>query len=375
MHCRLCKKENLELFLKLPDTPLANNYVRDQPKYPLELYECKDCGHVQLGLVVDRSLFRDYSYSSGGFLSPYFKEYADWVVRQYRPKTVLDIGSNDGGFLRHFPDDVKKYAVEPCSDLLEKSKEFIDGWSDNFFTKATADLLHSQVGKVDIITANNVFAHLEDIDDFMDGIDVLLEPNGRFIFEVSHWPDIVENCHFDTVYHEHVDYFSLGPLDRYFNERGFMICNYHWMKEVQGGSVRVMVGRGLRREEAEYAHVQDNSILMRRKEWLVDTIVSEISDHGGIVDIMGVPAKATTMWYSVSEISDVINCGMGLDESPLKIDKYLPGTEIPILRPTIDCAGNHICRLLCAWNYPQLMYKYPGIYLVPTWPEPKWVVT
>ncbi|MBI5163369.1 MAG: methyltransferase domain-containing protein, partial [Magnetospirillum sp.] len=223
--CRLCGGAALTPVLSLAPTPPANAFVpaalagREQARYPLDVAFCEGCGHVQLLDVVDpRALFEDYVYVSG--TSPLFvKHFADYAAEvrgRFQPppgSLVVDIGSNDGTLLRFFKDaghDV--LGIDPARDIARRACESGIETLCGFFTPQLAAGIGIAHGHAAVITANNVFAHIDDLAGVVNGIADLLAPEGVVVFEVSYLADVFEKTLFDTIYHEHLDYHSVGPL-------------------------------------------------------------------------------------------------------------------------------------------------------------------
>ena len=227
--CRLCASLNLQQVLSLEPTPPANAFVpkeligTNQTAFPLDIFFCPSCGHVQLLDVVDpKILFENYVYISG--TSPlfvnHFKDYANDVLRNYHPPKdglVIEIGSNDGTLLGFFKSAGHTVlGIDPAKDISQDATERgIETWCE-FFTHDLSTKIKTQLGLAHVITANNVFAHADDLVGIVDGIRNLLTPEGVFVFEVSYLLDVFEKTLFDTIYHEHLAYHSVSPLQQFF---------------------------------------------------------------------------------------------------------------------------------------------------------------
>ena len=253
--CRLCGNEDLALAIKLAPTPPANAFVDDpsttQSIYPLDVFFCNACTHMQLLDVVDpRELFENYVYVSG--TSPvfvdHFKRYAQHVMDIYAPAhngaaQVLDIGSNDGTLLSCFKDlGCTVLGVDPARDIADAATARGIPTITDFFGPDVAARLRAEHGAFDVITANNVFAHADNLDSIADGIAALLADDGVFVFEVSYLLDVIEHCLFDTIYHEHVAYHALTPLVGFFKKHGLQLINAQRV-DTHGGSLRGTVAR------------------------------------------------------------------------------------------------------------------------------------
>ena len=230
--CRLCGGRDLRLVFSLNPTPPANAFL-DKPdydsreeRYPLDLFFCLSCNHVQLLDVVDPEvLFRNYVYVSGTSQSfvNHFDEYASTVIDKFGIPTnslILDIGSNDGTLLQKFKDrKMRVLGIDPATDIASVASDAgIDTWP-LFFSPKVANEILEKIGHPEVVTANNVFAHSDELSSILSGIKMLLRPNSIFVFEVSYLLDVFEKNLFDTIYHEHLAYHSVGPLVKFFDDK------------------------------------------------------------------------------------------------------------------------------------------------------------
>ena len=219
--CRLCDSKALELALPIAPSPIADAYIPasrlgiPQELYPLDLYLCKDCGHVQnIDIVNPELLFRDYLYttSSSSGLVAHFKKYAADIAVGFAVEPgslVVEIGSNDGSLLRSFKEyGLQVLGIDPALTIAERATASGIETLPEFFTASLASKIREERGNATIIAANNVFAHSDNLADIVRGVRNLLADDGVFVFEVSYLVDIVDEYLFDTVYHEHLSYHS-----------------------------------------------------------------------------------------------------------------------------------------------------------------------
>jgi len=210
-NCRLCASRDLELVVPLGPTPIADDYVpasrlnEKQPIFPLDLYLCCACGHVQLLDVVDPNiLFGNYVYvtSISTSLVEHFREYTDEVLRRANAPAgalVIDVGSNDGSLLKFFKQrGMRVLGIDAAREIAKQATESGIETLGAFFTPDLARTIKQTHGAATIVTANNVFAHADDLGGMAEGIRELLAPDGIFVFEVSYMVDIVEKLLFDT---------------------------------------------------------------------------------------------------------------------------------------------------------------------------------
>ncbi|MEE9316694.1 MAG: class I SAM-dependent methyltransferase [Rhodospirillales bacterium] len=378
--CRLCGGKDLRPVLELTPTPPANAFVgetgldSEQPCFPLDVFFCRGCGHVQLLDVVDPGLlFEDYVYVSG--TSPvfieHFERYADDVTRRFAPEPgslVVDIGSNDGTLLAAFKSrGLKVLGVDPARDIAARATDGGIETITGFFTPELAAKILQNYAPAAVVTANNVFAHADDLAGIVQGVRTLLAPGGVFVFEASYLADVVEKTLFDTIYHEHLAYHSVKPLTRFFRENGMRLFaaervsshggSIRGMVEAEGGphqadgSVEALIGL---EEELGLDRAETFSDFAARIDGLGDDLkklTSDIKAEGKSIAGFGAPAKATTLMYHFGlgpETVDFI-----VDDSPLKQGLYTPGHHIPVL-PTAELyVRRPDYALILAWNFAQ----------------------
>ncbi len=253
--CRLCSARDLEHVMSLTPTPPANAFVpadrldTPQPVFPLDLFFCRACAHVQLLDIVDPEyLFAHYVYVSGTsrVFVEHFRRYAEAMIRDYMPASpavVVDIGSNDGTLLRHFAGQgYTVCGVDPARDIAEQATASGIPTLAAFFTPGVAAGLRDRYGPAALVTANNVFAHADDLDAIVEGVKALLAPRGVFVFEVSYLADVVEETLFDTIYHEHLAYHTVVPLVGFLGRHGLELIRVERV-ETHGGSIRCVAQR------------------------------------------------------------------------------------------------------------------------------------
>jgi SAM-dependent methyltransferase len=378
--CRLCLSQQLEPALTLKPTPPANAFVSEaernqkQEVFPLELHLCQTCGHLQmLGIVSPEVLFRNYVYVSG--TSPvfvdHFRTYAQSLIQftNLPPGSrVLDIGSNDGTLLKFFKAaGMEVLGIDPARSIAEQaSTEGIETLPE-FFTLSLAEELREQRGEFAIISANNVFAHADDLHTIVAGVAGLLAPGGIFSFEVSYLLDVLEKTLFDTIYHEHLSYHAVKPLMAFFAGHNMEVLEAIRV-DTHGGSIRCIVGKkgGLfavgasvaerLAEEAEQnldklvRYQQFFANIEQRKRELSSLLTRLKGEYRKIVGF-GAPAKACTLMHHFELGPDVID--YIIDDSPLKQGLYSPGQHIPVVPSNYlyDSTHRPDYAVLLAWNF------------------------
>ncbi|MAF80722.1 SAM-dependent methyltransferase [bacterium] len=414
--CRLCGKTNLEKVWSFGPTPLANSYLLPeevgQPEVmaPLDIYHCRDCHLVQLRDVVNPDLlFKNYLYvssTSPSFVS-HFEDYANTLVDRFRLTAndlVVDIGSNDGVLLKPLKEaGVQILGVDPAQNIAATATAAGIPTMAEYFTPEVAKGVLKEHGPARVITANNVFAHSDDIDTFVEAAKTLLDDNGVFVIEVQYLGTLLRDNLFDIVYHEHTNYYHLTPLVSYFAGKGLEVFDVE-QPAVHGGSLRVYVQRtdGPHRREAavgallaQEAKQGLNDLLIYRQfseriaenKQKIRQIIDEAKAAGKRVVGFGAPAKATTLMYAFGLTGDDIE--YIVDDAPLKQGRVMPGTHIPIYPaealygdlPHYAPAGAtrdkpDYCVIL-AWNFAEPIMKnnqsfinQGGTWIVPV-PEPR----
>jgi SAM-dependent methyltransferase len=382
--CRLCRAEHLTKVLALTPTPPANAFVTQaelsapQAAFPLDVWMCDACGHVQLLDVVDPGiLYAHYVYVSG--TSPvfvrHFQQYAEYVASQFKPaqgSLVLDIGSNDGTLLRFFKDAGHKVlGVEPAEEISEASRRSGIPTLTGFFSEALAQRIVKEHGQACVVTANNVAAHIDDLAAVMRGVARLLTQDGVFVFEVSYLVDVLEKTLFDTIYHEHLDYHSVEPLVPFFASCGLQLIEATRV-DSHGGSLRGVVQRagGPRKVGTSVAALiaGERKIALRDAQTFrafgariakvasdLTSLLAKLKREGKRIAGFGAPAKATTLLYHLGITPQLVD--FIVDDSPLKQGRFTPGMHIPVLPAQALYDRGVDYAVILAWNFAEPIMK------------------
>ena len=382
--CRLCNQIHLTLALPLAASPIADAYVtpemlnEEQGIYPLDLYLCLDCGHIQNIDIVDPNvLFRDYTFvtSSSNGLLDHYKQYANEVVAKFDIPTdslVIEIGSNDGSLLGFFKNKgLKVLGVDPARAIAEAANLRGIRTLPEFFTLEIAERIREEFGLAELITANNVFAHADDLEGMVKGISTLLSNRGIFIFEVSYLPDIIDRFLFDTVYHEHVSYHSLAPLVQFFDRLGLQLFDVERIGS-KGGSIRGFVRKslnsnpevtsqltGLIRAEAlrdfdKLATYLNYSIAVEARKTALNSFLDKALSNGHTIAGYGASTTVTTlMWHF--ELTEKI--GFLVDDNPNKNGLFAPRCHIPVFGSDEIYSRLPNCVVILAWNFADQIIK------------------
>ena len=245
--CRLCDSKDIEVVLPLKKSPLCDAFL-EQPKkqefYYLNLCLCNECGFVQIDTVIEpETIYRDYIYvtTSSPGLQNHFKEYALEVCNHLnldKSNLTVDIGSNDGTLLGFFKQRGHNVlGIEPSIKAANSANENGIETLSEFFDIDLANAITGQYGKASLITINNLFANIDNLKEFVEGINVLLDSNGVLIIESSYLLDMIDNMVFDFIYHEHLSYFSILPLVDFFKQFDMQLIHVHQVG-TKGGSLR-----------------------------------------------------------------------------------------------------------------------------------------
>lgn len=378
--CRSCGAGNLSPLLSLGRTPLANALMskddlqRPAPRYALDLALCTECSLVQiLETVPPEELFCEYLYFSS--FSDAFLKHARQVTKKLiagrglgHESLVVEIASNDGYLLQYFKEnEIPVLGVEPAGNIAavareEKGIETVG----EFFSRDLAEELVQSGRRADVVIANNVLAHVPDLNGFVSGISLLLKEDGAAWVEVPYLLDMVDGGEFDTIYHEHIFYFSVTALSRLFGRHGLVIEALEWMP-LHGGSLAILLGKGRSGRPSERAR----QFIEREKEWGVTSplsyqgfskgvfelkeeltgLLQRIRRDGKRVAAYGAAAKGA-MLLNVFDIGPEV-VEFVVDRSPYKQGLYVPGTGQPILAPSALLAEKPDYLLVLAWNFAE----------------------
>ena len=402
--CRGCGGRRLERFLALGDQPLANAFPRDPAEfaseraYPLDVYFCADCALVQLVDVIDPELlFRDYIYVTGTSttIAAHNVEYARTVVELLDAKgddLIVEVASNDGSLLRRFAEHgVRTLGVEPATNIASLARVAGIETVNEFFDLTTAKALRERFGPAKAVIGNNVLAHVDGTRDFLAGFRALLADDGLGIVEVPYLAELVDRTEYDTVYHEHLCYFSVTALARMCDAVGLRIVRVDHVP-VHGGSIR-MYASPAAAGETHSAEVQAlmaeerargltsaetfrslAAAVERQKRELV-ALLERLRDAGKTVAAYGAPAKGNTLLNYCGIGTDLV--AYTVDRNPMKVGRYTPGMHLPVMpvKTLLEEQPDYV--LILAWNFAdevmeqQREYREAGGRFILPIPEPK----
>jgi len=399
----MCKSSQIKKFLDLGSTALSDNFLKKEqleepePSFPLTVYSCQNCGLCQLGYVVPPELMfnEDYLYDSSTTKTgtTHFTNMGINICERFDLKPdsfVIDVGSNVGVLLNGFKSKgMRVLGIEPSSNVAKIAiNKGIDTLID-FFSEKLIKKIVNQYGNASIITGTNVFAHIDDLDDFMKTCDSILLENGIIVIEAPYLLNLIENLEYDTIYHEHLSYISVKPMMEFckrFNFELFDVEEY----TIHGGTLRYFIGRKnkqkiseniskfikLENEKQLYSETKldsfSKSVEIHREN--LQQLLHDLKKDGKKIVAISAPAKGNTLLNYCKigpELLDFIT-----ERNPLKIDKYTPGMHIPIFSDNKLLEKQPDYALILAWNFAdEIMknnseyYRKGGKFIIPI-PKP-----
>ncbi|MBF0216031.1 MAG: class I SAM-dependent methyltransferase [Candidatus Omnitrophica bacterium] len=393
--CRSCGGRRLERFFDLGKHPCANSFtdsrVEDEITYPLSLVRCPDCALIQLDHTVDPGkLFSKYVWVSG--TSPttigYSKRFFDMVDERKRgldPGYIFEAASNDGTFLKPFLENgFKVLGMDPAANIVELADQNGVRTECGFFGEDAARKVVEKYGEAGIVIARNVLPHVANLTDFVKGLSIVVSDAGLLVVEFHYAGAILEDLHYDSIYHEHLFYYTLKSAELLFNRYGLFVQDIE-RSPINAGNIILFIRKGEAsgndivcsyRNKEEVSGINELSVWKtfavradnHRKELLA--VLRRIRDDGNIIAGYGASARSSTLLNF---------CGIGpelltdiADKNVMKQKKYTPGTHIRIVSPAelMENDPDHV--LILAWNFKDEIiddlrknYGYSGGFIVP----------
>ena len=389
--CRVCGNAELKKYIDLGELPLSNNLcnsaVEFPSRYPLQVYLCEDCGLSQLGIVIDpETLFSHYVYRSS--INQGYKDHCRKMAKQllelYGLNTEsfhIDIAGNDGALLNEFKEVIgcRSLNIDPAQNMVticeaKGIRQYTEFWG----VKAAQHLITTLWPKADLITATNVFAHVDNVKEFIEAAAMVLKPTGVLVLEFPYLIDFIEKGEFDTIYFEHLSYFGIGPIVKLCNGTGLKVMRVE-KQDIHGGSVRVHIGYGEVHESVkefvlkEYRYrditlYQDFAASAKETIESFGLMVRTLVSNGAKVAGFAASAKGNTL-LNCAGLSNELQ--YIVDETPEKIGKYSPGTGIEIVSMAELQSNPPDYLIILSWNFADAIKAkcieagYKGEFIVP----------
>ena len=375
--CRLCNQSKLKLVLKLEDSPLCDAYLkwkRDQEFYKLNLFRCSNCGFIQIDTVIDPEvIYKDYIYvtSSSQGLVDHFSSYSEDVLNNVeiqKESLIIDIGSNEGTLLNFFQKrGYKVLGIEPSSKAANIANSNGIETICDFFNLDKVDEIILKHGHASMITVNNLFANVDDLYNFTNAVEKLLDNNGVFVIESSYLYDMIDNMVFDFIYHEHLSYFSILPLASFFEQFNMHLVfvekvnskggsmRYYWAKKSSNISPSSIVEKQLLIEKKYNLNenlFKDYSLKINNQKEILLKFLDGNSDE----NIVGYGASATSTTlithFQCNEYFSYL-----VDDNIDKINTFSPGYHIPVYDTQKLYDDNIDIVVILAWRYSEMIIK------------------
>jgi len=402
--CRVCGGRELRKFLSLGPTPLANSFLADKDEFsrecffPLDVYFCEECSLVQvLDVIAPEVLFRHYIYLTGTSetIAEHNLEFARTVAETaaLEPnQLVVEVASNDGSLLSCFKSyGVTTLGIEPATNIARiASSQGIETLNE-FFDSALAEKVVRARGPAKLVIGNNVLAHVDEPRDFLLGCRQLVGDDGFVVIEVPYLREMIDKLEYDTIYHEHLCYFSASALLRLFDSVGLVIARIDRIP-VHGGSLRVYgtPRNGCRTHSQDALRLcaeetqggltcldtfEDFARKVERNRAAVRSLLHELHQEKKSIAGYGAPAKGSTLTnYCGIDTRLLPYC---VDKNPLKVGHYTPGMHIPVLPVSALLEKQPDFVLILAWNFAEEIIKQQdefrsrgGRFIIPV-PEPR----
>jgi len=375
--CSLCRGRNLVKALSLPPTPLANEFLpepAEQEIFPLDLLLCNGCGHLQVEAIVNAErFFTNYVYVTGtsAVTVEHLWQYAEHVSKRFKPSNVLEIGSNDGTMLVAFKAlGVNVLGIDPAKNIsVQGDLPTIRA----FFDSNLAENIYSVRGPFDLIVANNVFAHVENLADIAAGVRILLDKSGVFVFEVAYLVDTIKHNLFDTIYHEHYSHHAVTPLVSALKTLDLHVFDVERTSGQLGrGSIRIYASADNREVSETVSRALEEEASMRlfdlstyaawreQIEAAAKAFKEQLARYrGNKIAGFGAPAKLTTLMYTFGLGRE--DCEFVVDDALHKQGLYTPGLNIPVKPVSALTQEKPDVCVIYAWNfYDSILRRFEG---------------
>ena len=373
--CRLCDSSDVELVVKLEPIPLSENYCKDSDsgkraeRYPVDLYMCKSCGHVQqLDVVDSKSLWEAYTYYSGDAkgMPEHFNDVARKIILTYQPapaSLVIDIGSNDGSLLKPFKEaGYQVLGIDPASEIARQATEAGIETIPELMSLDLAQKIRRERGAAQVICMFNAFAHADNMGEIAEGIKKLLSPDGIFVFEAQYLLDILDRMLIATIFHEHMSHYSVKALTIFFARHDLELIDVE-RAEIQHGSLigTVQIKDGKRKVEPSVKQLLELEALqgldkidtlkrfgekITQQRERTSKLVKSWKKDGLTIAGYGAARSGPTL---ISQLGLTDTIDFIVDDHPQKVNKFSSGDGIKILPTSELCKRMPCFTIILAW--------------------------
>tara|TARA_Y100000593_G_C4319092_1_gene342676 strand:- start:1450 stop:2700 length:1251 start_codon:yes stop_codon:yes gene_type:complete len=376
--CAICENKNLKTIMEYGNVPLAGNFLSkkdlgNEKKYNLNIEFCTQCSLLQTDSSVDPDvLFEDYRYASSIGLSGHFTDVAKIIKDKFNPKSVLEIGSNDGVLLKPLNDlGINAVGVDPAVNICKIAeskgcKVYNEYFNEDFVNKFSLE------DSFDFVISNNCFAHIDDIQSVVRGVKKALSKDGHFQVEVHYVKPLIDKLQYDNIYHEHIYYYSLTALNHLFSSNGMTIVDFEELP-IHAGSIRILVKNCVERlneKVLERLHVEDNhwgitsldyfiEFSARTKKHIktIQETLQGLRSQGKKIVGYGASGRANMICNLAGIDPDIVE--YIVDESPERTGRYIAGTHIPIVSKQHLDNDTHKPDyvFIFAWNFSRMIIE------------------
>lgn len=387
--CRLCNSDQLKLVVNLNPVPLAEKYTsspeeaQNAPRYPIDLYRCHQCTHVQLLDVIDsQRLWSDYTYHSGqtqGIIN-HFREVQEQIINQFQPvpgSLVIDVGSNDGTLLRFFKNaGYRVHGIDPAVEIAAKATASGIETTPSVINLQTAKDIQQKYGSASVVTAFNVYAHADNLSEMTKAIRMLLAKDGLFVFEVQYLMDIVDKVLIGTIFHEHMSHHSLKPLLQFLAAHDLEMIDVKRVSIQKGSIIGVAQPISGPRKvnpsvnellKLENDRQLDQLKVMERFNQRIENnrqrardLIGDWQQKNLVVAGYGAARSGPTLMtqFGFDKIIQMI-----FDDHPQKVNRYSPGNGAPILPTSSLLEKQPDIVIILAWIHAHAIIEKSRAYL------------
>ena len=381
--CRACLSKKLTQILSYKKSPIGDEYITEdrlniiQPLFPIDTYQCIDCGFTQLLDVIDPEvLYGNYIYNtkSSPGLKKHFQDFVTNLLNKYSisdKSLVIDIGSNDGVLLQEFKNkNMITLGIEPSKEIAKKSNENGIKTYDEFLSLELTNKIIQEYGAADVITSNNVFANIDDIHNWIICVKNLMSTNAIYVFESFYLADVIENSVFDFIYHEHLSAFSVKPIKKLFEHFGLKLVDIEPI-DTKGGSLRYYAqnqsGNLNISKNIEYYLEYENKKKLYDKETYDSftikinelknktlTYLRKAKNDGMKIAGFGASITCTTLIYhfEIEKIIDYL-----VDDNEAKQGTFSPGSHIPVFSVEQLLIEKPDIIIILAWRFSDIIFE------------------